>query len=270
MVSADNTKHLNKIDELKCDIVILNLEDGVCDKDLARKLLVSTISNKTFNKKIIVRINSLESCGKDDIEAINSLNIDAIRVPKIENKKDVQQALNLINTNKEVHLSIETKEALHNLYELKIDKRVTTVYLGMLDLLNSLGLSQSLLRLDNPTIHYILSDFLLKSKTAGLYAVSFVYQNYQNIDEFKKWCKLEKSMGFDAKACISPTQVDIVNDIFGINDTEIQRAKQIKKLFENQRDKHNSTGFSDKKLGFIDEPIYKDAILLLNRLDKHT
>jgi citrate lyase subunit beta/citryl-CoA lyase len=265
MVSANNIKHLSKIDDLKCDIAILNLEDGVYDKTLARKLLVETISNKRFNKKIVVRINSLESCGKDDIKAINSLNIDGIRVPKIKDKYDVKQALDLIETNKEIHLSIETKEAFYNLCELKIDKRVTTAHLGILDLLNSLDLPQSLLRLDNPTIHHILSDFLLKSKLAGLAAVSFIYQDYKNIDEFERWCRLEKSMGFDAKGCISPKQVDIVNSIFSINNKEIIKAEKIKRLFVEQRDKYNNSGFSNEELGFIDEPIYKDALLLLSK-----
>ena len=100
---------------------------------------------------------------------------------------------------------------------------------------------------------------------AGLSAISFIYQDYKNIDEFERWCRLEKSMGFDAKGCISPKQVDIVNSIFSINSKEIIKAEKIKRLFVEQRDKYNNSGFSNEELGFIDEPIYKDALLILSK-----
>jgi len=45
----------------------------------------------------------------------------------------------------------------------------------------SLGLPQSLLTLTNPTVEYILSKFLINSKLAGFYPISFIYQDYKNI-----------------------------------------------------------------------------------------
>ena len=267
MVAADKQKHLNKLKDLKCDTAMINLEDGIFDKDFARNLLIKNFENsglKINGKKIVVRINSLDSFGKDDISIINRLKPDAIRVPKIRDTNDIKTALNLIDKDIEVHLSIETKEAFENLSNFKIDKRVTTAYLGILDLLESLELPQSLLNLSNPTIDYLLSKFLIDSKIAGLIPVSFTYQNYENINEFTQWCKKVKNMGYTAKSCISPMQVDIVNEIFNINNKDIIKAKYIKKVFEEQK-ALGCTGFSDNKYGFIDEPIYKDAILLLDK-----
>jgi len=266
MVAGDKEKHLDKLESLSCDVAMINLEDGVFDKQYARELLEKKFlksSLKQKNKKIVVRVNSLDSCAKDDIEIINKLKPDAIRVPKIKTLKDVKQALELIDDDIELHLSIETKEALENLTKLKVNNRITTVYLGILDMLESLGLPQSLLKLDNPTIDYILSRFLVDSKIAGFYPVSFVYQDYKNTQEFALWCKKVKQLGYSAKAVISPTQVDIVNDIFGLTKDEINRAEYIKKIFEKQKEK-GCTGFVDQRYGFIDEPIYKDALLILS------
>ncbi len=50
-----------------------------------------------------------------------------------------------------------------------------------------------------------------------------MYQDYNNIDEFIKWCKREKNMGFQTKACMGPKQVEIVNKIFGYSKDEIIR-----------------------------------------------
>jgi citrate lyase subunit beta/citryl-CoA lyase len=263
MVAGDKIKHLNNIKNLKSDISIINLEDGVFNKDQARDLVCEHLKNNTYtNTQIVVRINSLNKCGIEDIKALNKIKPYAIRVPKISTLNDLQKACDLIHKDIKIHLSIETKEALNNLSKFNIDKRITTVYLGILDMLESLQLPQNLLQLSNPSIDYILSKFLIDSKIANLYPISFVYQDYKNLDQFEQWCKKEKDMGFSAKSCISPSQVEIVNKIFKIDHAEIEKAKYIKSIFEKQK-QNGCTGFSDEKYGFIDEPIYKNALLIL-------
>jgi len=264
MVAGDKENYLNKLDVLKTDFATVNLEDAVYDKDFARELVVKKLQNRD-NKNIIVRVNSFEHCGKKDIKAINKIKPYAIRIPKVKSLNDIKLALNLIDKDIELHLTIETKEAFELLTTLNIDKRITTVFLGILDLLESLGLPQSLLTLGNPTIDYILSKFLVDSKTAGFHPVSFIYQNYKDLNTFKKWCLKDKQIGFTAKGCTSPDQVTIVNEMFLQNNDEIIKAKYIKKIFE-QNKANGITGFSDIKYGFIDEPIYRDALLVLDQI----
>jgi citrate lyase subunit beta/citryl-CoA lyase len=268
MVAGDKEQHLDKIKDLKCDVCMINLEDGVFDKTYALNLLLEKFLSsglKSKDKQVVVRINSLNTTGVDEIDVINTLKPDAIRVPKIKTVDDVKLALELIDDNIDIHLSIETKEAFSNLQKFNIDKRITTVYLGILDLSESLSIPQSLLKLSNPTIDYILSKFLIDSRIAGLYPVSFTYQDYKNVDEFTLWCKKVKSMGYTAKSCISPTQVEIVNKIFKFDKQMIERAYYIRSAFEEQKEL-GFTGFCDDKYGFIDETIYKDALLVLNSL----
>lgn len=264
MVAGDKEKHLDKLPKLKCDVAMVNLEDGVFDKKSTREFLKEKFKDgiKCENKQVIVRINPLNECGIEDIKSINTIKPHAIRIPKIKSVEDIEQALAYIHKDIDIHLSIETKEAFENLTKLKINKRVTTVYLGILDLFESLGLPQSLLDVNNPTVDYILSKFLIDSKIAGFYPVSFTYQDYKNNDEFTKWCKKVKNMGYTAKSAISPTQVEIINEIFNTNKEEIEKAKYIKKIFEEQKT-NACTGFVDEKYGFIDEPIYKNALLVL-------
>ena len=163
-----------------------------------------------------------------------------------------------------MHLSIETSGAWKNLSSLKIDKKVTTFYLGILDLFADMKLPQSLINVDNPTVLYILSHFLITCKSIGVKPVSFVYQEFKNLDMFEKWISLEKAIGYDAKGCISPTQAKLVNEKFVDEEREIERAKNIIKLFELNKELY-VTGFEDEEFGFIDEPIYKGALVLLER-----
>jgi citrate lyase subunit beta/citryl-CoA lyase len=127
-----------------------------------------------------------------------------------------------------------------------------------------MSLPQSLITRDNPVMLYILSQFLVTCRVIGVRPVSFVFQDFKNLEEFEKWIALEQSMGYDAKGCISPEQAKLVNKMFANDEREMIRAKTIIRLFELKREE-GITGFEDEQFGFIDEPIYKGALALLNK-----
>lgn len=265
MLSCNNIKHLSKIESLDADCIMLNLEDGVSKQDKPFALVLCAIflvKHRECDKKLVVRVNALDEGGYEEIAYLNQFMPDAIRVPKIKNKKEVNNVLALLNEDIELHLSIETSEAWHNLSLFRIDKRVTTFYLGILDLFADMKLSHSLINLNNPTMKYMLSHFLITCKAMRVKPVSFVYQEFKNLNEFSLWLDLEKSMGYNAKGCISPDQVRLANEKFVDEEAQIQRAKVIIKLFEMHKER-GVTGFVDEEYGFIDEPIYKGALALL-------
>lgn len=265
MLSAHNLKHLLKIDTAPSDCIVLNLEDGVSieQKPIALRLAAYFLSKiHQSSKKIVVRVNALDEGGLEEIAFLNAYRPDAIRVPKIKDLDDVKKILEVLDESIDLHLSIETKEALHNLKTLQYDNKVKAVYLGILDLLADLGLGQSILNPQNPTIHHILAEFLISAKTIAALPVSFVYQDYQNMSEFKRWLALEKMMGFCAKGAVSPSQAVEIMKSYEVNDKELQKAEYIIELFEKMK-AQGITGFADEKYGFIDEPIYKDALNVL-------
>ena len=265
MLSTHNVKHLKKIFDIQAECIILNLEDGVSEeaKPKALRLCAYLLSSlPTCKKKLVVRVNALDEGGEDEIRYLASFMPDAFRVPKIRTQEDVQKALSLIGKDSELHLSIETKESWLILKDLRIDKRVNTFYLGILDLLADLELPQSIIEPHNPSIEYILTHFLLTCKAIGVKPVSFVFQDYKDNVSFTKWLEIEKQMGYSAKGCLSPSQVQSTHKVFGFSNAEIQRAKYIVSLFESKIEE-GITGFSDEKYGFIDEPIYKGAQAIL-------
>ncbi len=262
MLNPLKLKHLNRLDELEADVVTLNLEDAIAPSRKKEALINIALFLSNLKKRksqIVVRTNPIDKGGKEEIEFLKELPLDAIRIPKVRATKEIEDALAILPSKKELHLSIETKEAFNNLSTLRVDERVTTVNLGILDLLADLKLPQSLLKLNNPTIEYILSKFLIDSKSVGFLPVSFMYQNYRDIDVFKRWLELEKMIGFTSKACMGPAQVEVVNRFFEVDEDEIKRALEIKEAFEANSQK-GINGFMHKEYGFIDEPIYKDAL----------
>ena len=269
MLNPLQLKHLNRMDESDADMITLNLEDAIAPsrKKEALQNIALFLSHMEYSKSfIIVRVNPLDEGGVEEISFLNDFSFDAVRVAKVKTQLEVAQALTLLHEDKELHISLETKEAFETLSTLRIDPRFTTANLGILDLLTSLGLPQSLVTQGNPTINYILSKFLVDTKTTGIHPISFMFQEYNDTKTFRKWCEQEKMMGFNSKACMGPKQVAIANNVFGVDTLALKRAKDIKIRFE-EESKKNNHGFMDDNYGFIDEPIYRDALLILK--DNH-
>jgi citrate lyase subunit beta/citryl-CoA lyase len=267
MLNPLNLKHLNRIDDNAADMITLNLEDAIAPSRKKEALynIALFLSHMQASKSfIIVRTNPLDEGGDEEIAFLNDFGFDAVRVAKVKSELEIARALTLLSPDKELHVSLETKEAYQNLSRLRIDERFTVANLGILDLLTSLGLPQSIVKLGNPTIDYILSKFLVDAKTAGIHPISFMFQEYNDTETFRAWCEREKMMGFESKACMGPKQVEIANEVFGIDEAAIIRAEHIKRVFEaNAAQAQN--GFMDEKYGFIDEPIYRDALLVLEQ-----
>jgi len=265
MLNPLKLKHLNRIDALEADMITLNLEDAIAPsrkKEALYNIALFLSHLKESKSFIVVRTNPWNKGGKEEIAFLNDFSFDAVRMAKVKNKEEILEIDRLLNREKEIHISLETKEAFHNLATFSNIARFTTANLGILDLLTSLGLPQSLVQHDNPTIHHILSKFLVDAKIAGVKPISFMFQEYHDTESFRQWCELEKKMGFTTKACMGPLQVAIANEVFSSNQEEIIRAKHIKKVFEDSA-KKGENGFMDEQYGFIDEPIYRDALLVL-------
>ena len=255
MVSGHQVKHLNKIDEIPADIIILNLEDGVPEnkKEIAKYMIAVFLSHfKNPDKELVIRINPLDNKGKEEIKFFEKFpNISAFRIPKVNSIEDIDDVFFL--TEKDLHISVETKEIFINLKDFYHPK-LKVYYLGIYDLLNELNISHSIINTDNPFIHKILSDFSLYSNYNNIHPMGFVYQKYKDLEGFKKWCLLQKNMGIKGVGCITPAQVEIANKIFSENK---EFAKMIVEKFESEGP------FTIDGL-YVDEPIYKNYLSILN------
>ncbi len=266
MLNPLQLKHLNRIDESEADMITLNLEDAIAPsrkKEALHNIGLFLSHLDTSRSFIVVRVNPLDEGGEEEITYLNQFGFDGIRLAKVKTQQEIARALTLLKDDKELHISLETKEAFETLTSLRIDKRLTTANLGILDLLTSLGLPQSLVTEQNPTIDYILSKFLVDAHTAGIHPIGFMYQAYHDTEGFKRWCQYEKAMGYRAKACMGPKQVAIANAVFGATPEEIAKAQHIKARFEAESAKGNNGFMDERYVLFIDEPIYRDALLVL-------
>ncbi len=198
IVDCNNIKQLNAIKSIDSECIMLDLTN-VKEEDRHLALLFCAVYlslHKQYEKKLIVKVNSLNSGGYEEVTYLNQFMPDAIVVSSINNSKEVQNILALLNEDIELHLSIQTSESWHNLATLRCELRVSTFYLDIENLFESMQLDESIINLENPTMRYILSHFLVTSKAMGVKPVSFLCKDSS---QESSWLEFEKSMGYDSK-----------------------------------------------------------------------
>ncbi len=272
MLNPLNPSHLARIDRPLADAVTLNLEDAIAParKGEALANIIDALSRcGKCPARIVVRVNPLDEGGAEEITALGSeLPVDAIRLAKVRTREEIERTLTLLPDTRELDLSIETAEAFRDLAHWRgIDRRLRMAHLGILDLLADLNLPQHLLVPGNPMIDHLLSSFVITARTAGMVPVGFMFQDYRDTATYRVWLERMKRIGFDAAACMGPRQVVIADTVFDMDEYVITRARHIVEVFAKNTLK-NINGFMDDQYGFIDEPIYRDALNILENMER--
>ena len=255
------------------DMVCIELEDGIAikDKDIARKNTINAL--KTLKVKtdveLVVRINCQRTkFGLLDLEAFVSseIKIKAIMLPKVKTPDEIKFIDDLLtdcNLDTDLHVIMETNEALENIYDIAhASKRTVALYFGGVDMAAEL-------RVDNKweNLLYARSKLVHAGASAGLDVIDVPYLDLENMDGMKKEAELVKNLGFTGKGSIHPKQIKILNEVFTPPEDEIVKAKKILEQFNN-----SNTGLVviDGKL--IEKPVLREMqrkILIADKINKN-
>ncbi|MCB2115744.1 MAG: CoA ester lyase [Rhodobacteraceae bacterium] len=236
-IPGSKDRALDKARDLDCDAIIFDLEDAVAvdEKVNARALLAKTLAEADYgNRARIVRVNGLDTeWGKDDVlamaEAIHGgAKIDAILVPKVSMKSDLDAVANLVN-GVPLWAMMETAMAMLNAAEIAAHPRLEGMVMGTNDLAKEL---QCRFRADRLPMQTGLGLCLLAAKTYGKIIVDGVYNAFKDEDGLRAECEQGRDMGFDGKTLIHPAQLDIANAAFAPSEAEIDLARRQIAAFE--------------------------------------
>ena len=239
-VPGSNDRALDKIKQIKSDVVIFDLEDSVLPekKIESREKIFEFLSDKDIyllNKFLVVRINGLNTeWGVDDLELINNCNPDAILIPKIESEVDLKYFEQNFPQNTKSKIKfwamIETPMSIINIEKLASYKfKLHGFVMGTNDLLKSMGLKSTRNR---DELKYALSKVVMVSKAHNIIAIDGVYNNFNDENGFKKECLQSKEFGFNGKTLIHPSQIEETNNIFSPSALEIKESYEIIKCFD--------------------------------------
>ena len=250
------------------DSIMFDLEDAVSlnEKDSARTLVHFAL--KTFDYstvETVVRINSLDTVGKLDIEAMVLAGIDVIRLPKTENAQDildVEAEIKKVEEENDIPVgttkmmaAIESAGGVLNAREIaQSSNRLVGIAIGAEDYVTSMKTTRSP---EGVELLFARSQILHAAREAGIAAIDTVYSDVDNEEGLRAEVEHIKQLGFDGKSVINPRQIPVVNSVYAPTEAEIQNAKEVIWAIEEAESKGSGVIALDGQM--IDKPIVERA-----------
>lgn len=245
-VPADSERKLRRAADVAADAVILDLEDSVTAgaRPEARALAARHIENF---REAWVRVNPLESDDiMPDLQAVMPAGPAGIMIPKVRSGNELREVSRFLHDLEEAHgieagrtrviaISTERPEALLNMHSyVGVTARLTALAWGAEDLSAALGAMSNRDEGGNwlPPYELARSLCLVAAAAAGVSAIDTVYTDFRDIDGLARYAANARRDGFSGMLAIHPDQVDVINRLFTPSAAELERARRIVALFD--------------------------------------
>ena len=254
------------------DCIILDLEDSVApqEKAAARILVRNTLRTVDFGtSERIVRINPISSpYGEQDLESIIPAAPDTILIPKCESAMDVSLVEERIviyenETKPEMPIFlmplIESAKGILNAQDIAFasDRNVALCF-GAEDFTADIGAERTS---DGRESFVARSILVMAAKAAGLQAIDTVFSDVQDSEGLISSAKEARSLGFDGKGVLHPSQIKPVHDVFVPTKEEIEYAQRIMEAMDTAKAKGSGIATLGSKM--IDAPVAARAKRIL-------
>jgi citrate lyase subunit beta / citryl-CoA lyase len=238
-----NARALEKAKTLSCDAVILDLEDAVAPdaKATAREQVMAAVAARDFGgREVIVRINGLDTAWwLDDLKATVKAGPDGILVPKVSRPADLhiiaeQRAAIAADSKIRLWAMIETPLAIINAVEIAALARDPEIGLaGFIMGINDLAKETRARLMDGraPMVPW-LTTAVLAAHAYGVDILDGVYNDFHDVEGFRRECVQGRDMGFDGKTLVHPIQIAPCNAAFSPTSDEVAQARRIIAVFE--------------------------------------
>ncbi|KAL6869824.1 hypothetical protein ACO1O0_001155 [Amphichorda felina] len=278
-VPASSQKMLSKSLGIKSDNITYDLEDSVTPslKSSARDQLKSHISGLSSRPagigELAVRVNAVSTpfALQDLTTLAPTPGVDAVVVPKVESAADLtfvtdvlrhvapeRHADNSKNPIKIIAL-IESAKAIMDLHSIC---KASPYLSGLVFAAEDFALDLSITRTPSLTeFLYARSAIVTAAKAANLpSAIDLVctsFRGEEGIKTLEEECAGGKSMGFNGKQCIHPSQVEIVQRLFAPAQKEVEWAVRVSIADEKAATSGRGAWTLDGKM--IDAPVVGKA-----------
>ncbi len=231
-VPGDNSKFLIKAEDSSADVLILDLEDSVKpDYKAKAEDMVREFLGETKRDQVQIRIEPDRVRVLVDI--INHVKVSKIVLPKVASVKDIEVFNEINESNKPLHILIESPQALERISTIAQSKNVQSLGIGELDFFLGFSLSKEV---NIGLKSAIRSKLILTSAAYGLNPpVAPVSLNYKDSTAFSNESKEFLNWGYWGRACIHPAQVEIANEVFSISSELLTEAREVLELLSNSK-----------------------------------
>ncbi len=238
------------------DTVIIDLEDAVAPADKASARL-SLAAHEVDPDRAIVRVNAAD--GADHQADLAALAGTAYRTVMLAKAESGAQLDGLADAGYRVIALCETALGVENSAEIAGHPAVVGVMWGAEDLVASLG-GRSSRHPDGSyrdVARYARSRVLIAAKAAGRLAIDAVHLEIADTEGLRREALDAVACGFDATACIHPSQVAVIRDAYAPAAEQRAWARRVIAAAEGQ---HGVFSFEGR---MIDEPVLRQARAIL-------
>jgi len=236
---ASNDRALEKSKSLDADVLIFDLEDAVSpsSKIIARDKAIDAVNSRSYgSRELLIRINGLDTeWFSEDLIAVALSEADGVLVPKVSSADDLLEVDKVINKAKgskefSIWAMMETPKGI--LYADQIAKasnRLKGFCIGTVDLSKELNCAHPT---DRFPMLVSMQLVILSAKANGIHVLDGVHTDLNDQSGFVKACQQARSLGFDGKSLIHPSQISQANETFSPSEEEIQHAMSVIKVYK--------------------------------------
>jgi len=264
-VPAHREKFFNKLNALRYDCIIFDLEDAVPlhQKQLARDTLSQFIINSNIlqQKKVLLRINPVTSkYFIEDIEFACFHHIQNLVIPKVNSIDDLSSVKSCVvsksdfDSDLNLYPLIETPHAIENVFTISSHSSCHSLIFGHEDYLDSINAS------DTPSqanLIFARSRIVNAARAFHKGAIDSPYLHLHNQDGCLKYARRSFTFGFDGMLVLHPLQLEVVNSAYMPSSCQFHEASTIIKDCKESISDGNSVIFKDGV--FVAPPILKKA-----------
>jgi len=276
-IPGNNDKMIAKAPTTPADIITLDLEDSVppAEKPKARDMVRENLKLAgSGGSTVYVRINNWETLmTNDDLEAIVHEGLSGVclaktggpdHVQRLEWKlEELERRRGLPVGKIAIQLLIETAKGVINAYPSAItSKRVNSLIFGAVDYTKDMRVK---LTSEGVEQFYARSHAAVAARASGCIAIDCPFVDFKNIEAFEKSTREGRQMGYEGRMLIHPTQIEPSNRIYSPAPEDVEWAKGVVKVFEEEGIAKGMAAVSYKGK-MVDTPVYDNARTILATL----
>lgn len=273
-VPADAQRFIAKAASRGADAIVLDLEDGVAPsaKAAARAALAAATNQlRQAGVFVFVRVNNAPELLIDDIRTAVACGADGIVMPKVDHASQlVQLDADLLSAEQatgrpaqavRVLALVETPVGLLNAVEIaKASRRLTGVCFGSEDFATAMGVEATAEALAWPAQAVAVAAVAAGVQPLG---VAGSVANFTDLAAYRDLILRSRRIGLRGATCIHPSQVVVLNEVFGASEDELAAAERIVSAFDAALREGKGSISLDGRM--VDEPIANRARALLRR-----
>jgi citrate lyase subunit beta / citryl-CoA lyase len=243
------------------DVIILELEDFTPPDLRARARSLAEAACTRWRKAGAlagVRINPLETCGREDLAGVVGARPDVILMSKVDTPAQVKALEEATGGVVELVPNIESAAGLLRTAEIaRASKRVGALLVASEDMVADLGTSRSR---RGEELAYVRARFLVECRAAGVEAIDAPY-TFSDLKGAVRDARHARRLGYRMKSLVDPKHARAINRVFTPSRAQLKKAKRIVAAFERARAAGKDRAKVDGAL--IEVPIYAAAKRLL-------